>query len=293
MARRYSPSQIRSMNRQAESKRRQAINKYNQDVRKHNQAVRTAVNKYNQAVRTYNSRVRAHRQRVRAELSRLSRQKTTVRFTLYRTSVNSLYQSYEQLERRADSDELGSEYNRVLDLSEREIANSLAVANRLDDGGATADEEVEPLEDAQLLNKLRTFSPDLDDRWHGAVFALNAKNPDAARHFCTSAREIITQILELQAPDERVLQHLPTCDRTDQGKPTRRSKLKYLLQRKRLPERALAEFVEHDMENIVELFRVFNDGTHGSAGTFTLVQLSGIRKRVEDGIHFLTEICDA
>jgi hypothetical protein len=289
MARRYSASQIRSIMRQAESKRRQAINKYNQAVRQHNQQVRTAVNKYNQSVRNYNARVRAHRQRVRDELSRLRRQRTTVRFKVYRASVDSLYESYERLERRADSEKLDPTYNRVLDLSEREVANSLAVANRLDDGDST-DSEADPLEDAQLLDKLRQFSPDLDDRWQGAVFALHPKNPDAARHFCTSAREIIAQILELKAPDENVFQLLPACEKTDQGKPTRRSKLRYLLDRKGLSEPDLAEFVEHDMDNIVALFRMFNDGTHGSAGTFTLVQLNEIRKRVEDGINFLTEI---
>ena len=42
-----------------------------------------------------------------------------------------------------------------------------------------------------------------------------------------------------------------------------------------------------DMQNIVDLFRIFNDGTHGSAGTFDMQMLSVIRKRVEDGIFFL------
>ena len=53
---------------------------------------------------------------------------------------------------------------------------------------------------------------------------------------------------------------------------------------------ALEDFVEQDMENIVQLFEVFNTGTHGSAGTFDMPQLLAIRKRVEDGIMFLTEI---
>jgi hypothetical protein len=58
----------------------------------------------------------------------------------------------------------------------------------------------------------------------------------------------------------------------------------------RMAEDTLEDFVEQDMENIVQLFRVFNEGTHGSAGTFTFDQLHPTRKRVEDGIMFLTEI---
>lgn len=50
------------------------------------------------------------------------------------------------------------------------------------------------------------------------------------------------------------------------------------------------DFVAKDIDNVVELFDVFNKGTHGSAGTFTLDQLSTVRIRVEDGITFLTEI---
>ena len=53
---------------------------------------------------------------------------------------------------------------------------------------------------------------------------------------------------------------------------------------------ALEKFVEQDVNNILELFRVFNDGTHGSAGKFDLPQLNKIKKRVEDGIMFLAQI---
>ena len=37
----------------------------------------------------------------------------------------------------------------------------------------------------------------------------------------------------------------------------------------------------------MQLFRIFNDGTHGLAGTFDFLQLNAIKKRVEDGIMFL------
>lgn len=293
MARRYSSSQIRSKLRQAEQKQKQAINKYNQEVRRHNQKVKNAVNEYNQAVRAYNSQVRTNRQRLKNALARLSRQSTTtttVRYTVYRTSVNTLYESYSRLEDYVDSEQLGPQYDRFLDLSERETANSLEVTNSILGEGNDEDTTAEELENDALLDGLRSVKPDLDDRWKGAVFALNPRNPDAARHFCTSAREIITQILELKAPDNEVFALLPACETTDRGNPTRRSKIRYFLHRQGMTEDMFEDFVENDMENIIQLFRIFNDGTHGSAGTFDLIQLSTIKKRVEDGIKFLMEI---
>jgi len=300
MAQRYSISQIRSKIRQAQQKQRQAINKYNQDVRRYRQGVKAAINKYNQdvrrynqAVRTHNARVRANRQRIKNELARLKRHTTATSATLstvYRTSVDIMHKSYVRLETREESEQLDSRYNRVLDLSQRETANSLEVTNRILGDDHDRDAPSDELENTELLDGLRRISPDLDDRWNGAVFALNPRNPDAARHFCTSAREIITQILEIKAPDADVFALIPNCDKTERGNPTRRSKIRYFLHRNGMPEDALEEFVDNDMENIVQLFRVFNDGTHGMAGIFSFPQLQAIKRRVEDGIMFLTEI---
>lgn len=58
------------------------------------------------------------------------------------------------------------------------------------------------------------------------LYALNPQNPDAARHFCTSARECIVKILDVAAPDDVVVQRLPNPQWTDDGKLTRRSKLR-------------------------------------------------------------------
>ena len=288
MARRYSASQARSKLRQAQQKIKQAENKYKQGIRKLNREI----NKYNQAARQHNSRVRANQQRLRRELSRLSRNTTTTttRYVVYRTSVQTLSDAYVRFENRAESNQIGPEYNRFLDLAERETANSVAVANRLLGAEPDESESVDTLQDAALGNRLREISPDLDDRWQGAVYSLNPSNPDAARHFCTSTRELFTQLLEMSAPDESVFATLPDAPKTDRGNATRQSKIRYLLHRQGMVDETLEEFVETNMENIVQLFHVLNDGTHGSAGTFGSNQLTAIKKRVEDGITFLTEI---
>ena len=231
MAMRYSASQLRSKVRQIENKQRQAINQYNQAVRRHKQKVRAGINQYNQSVRAYNARVRAHRQRVRSELARLNRQPVTTRYMVYRTSVQTLHEAYTRLENRADTQHFDPSYNWVLDLSERETANSLDVTNRLLTTEPDVVEYSDGLDDAPLGDELRSISADLDHRWKGAVFALDPRNPDAARHFCTSAREILTEILEIKAPDAEVITCLPYCDKTKHGKPTRRSKIEYFLHR--------------------------------------------------------------
>jgi hypothetical protein len=178
----------------------------------------------------------------------------------------------------------------LVDLSEREAANSVEVMNSLLGSPPQPDGPADELVDARLTDELRKMSSDLDSRWQGAVYALNPRNPDAARHFCTSAREIMTQILDTHAPDAEVFELMPDCPRTQQGTPTRRAKVRFFLQRREMQVEALEDFVEQDMENIVQLFRVFNDGTHGSAGTFDLKQLAIIRKRVEDAIFFLSRV---
>ena len=75
-----------------------------------------------------------------------------------------------------------------------------------------------------------------------------------------------------------------------QGKPTRRAKIQFVLQRKGILDEDIEEFVEGDLDNVVSLFKVFNEGTHGAAGKFDLHQLSVIKRRVEDAIRILYRV---
>ena len=49
----------------------------------------------------------------------------------------------------------------------------------------------------------------------------------------------------------------------------------------------MEEFVNEDVEDILKLFRMFNDGTHGAAGRFDLNELVAVKQRAESGIRFL------
>lgn len=285
MARKVSLSQYKSMIRQAQTKQRQAVAKINSAITKHNQAV----NRYNAAARTHNARVRAHRARLKQELTRLANAASQPRYVTLRTSVETVQRSYVRLEQRAEADHYDDRYNDVLDLSEREAANSAGVMNALlgQPEDAAEDEGVLSSELDPILSQL---SGDALDRWHGALFSLNPRNPDAARHFCTSARKLLATILDTFAPNQQVMEAIPDCDTIPSGGPSRRAKIRYFLHQRGMQDNTLEDFVEEDLENVVQLFRVFNDGTHGSSGRFTHAQLVAIRKRVEGAVTFLWHI---
>ena len=49
-------------------------------------------------------------------------------------------------------------------------------------------------------------------------------------------------------------------------------------------------FVEKDIDDILQLFPVFNKATHGEAGTISFGSLIALKQRVEGGIMFLATI---
>lgn len=276
-----------------ESKQKQAIAKYNRDVQQYNQKVNRTINQYNTEVRKHNARVRANRQRIASELRRIQSRNITVRYQTVRTSAISLNTYYESLDAREHEFEDLNNGASFLDLSERENANSLEVSNVLESDAEQESITVNPslLLSTEIADMLASISPELNSRWKGALYSLNPENPDAARHFCTSAREVFVQIMEIHAPDDHVLSKNPNCHKTDSGSPTRRSKIEFMLQRAGIINDAAVDFVDEDVNNVLALFRVFNDGTHGSSGIFGIDKLMAIKTRVENGIAYLSSIC--
>jgi hypothetical protein len=182
-------------------------------------------------------------------------------------------------------------------LSEREAANTVGLFNALeadqrDNAPAEDPDSIEAkiLQQTTIEDEIGVISEDLDSRWRGALFSLHPRNPEAARHFCTSVREIFTEVLELKAPDELVFSAMPACTRTQRGNATRRSKIEYLLSLKGIRSSELSEFVDEDVSNVIELFDVLNGATHGASGRLSIATLSQVKKRVEDGLLFLCRI---
>ena len=295
------PSQFRAAVQKAERDRKRAIDNYNREARKYNSAVTKAVNDYNREVRNYNSKAHAHnrqvenqRQRINQEIARLNARPASTTFTTVRASTATLVQTYSTVESSLASRSVSPAAKRFVDLASDETANSVYLVNALDGDGAREDDPTEDeLRAPSMATELAAFGQDLVSRWTGALYALSPHNPDAARHFCTSAREVIITILDSSAPDREVRREVPNCEVTDKGVPTRRAKISYLLRRHGVTDEGVTSLVNEDVTNVLSLFRTFNDGTHGHAGRFTITELSAIRTRVESAIEFIHQVVTA
>lgn len=283
MVRRITPSQFRSMVRRMQSRQRQNINKINKAIRKHNAARKQAIGKYNRAVHAYNASVRAKQAHLKSALQRLARQTITVRYATLHQSVCKLSTAYNNLE-VAGANPLLSE------LAEQEAANSVTVLSDLLDDTTDSHVPGDDLKNTLIADELANISQDLDSRWHGAIYSLNPGNPDAARHFCISSREIITEILDAKAPNADVFARFPNCQTTEDGTPTRRVKIRYCLDSYGRANEMLENFIDANIENVLLLFKELNTGAHGPAGKFSLQQLISIKTRVADAILFMCEI---
>lgn len=295
------PAQFKAAMQKARREQKRAIDNYNREARRYNAAVNKAVNNYNRDVRTYNSKARAHnrqvenqRRRINQEISRLGSRPLGTTFVTYRTTATRLVETYKSAEYRLTSTSVSPVEQRFLDLASDEAANSVYLVNALDGDGEPAEDLTEDeLRAPSMAAELAAFGRDFVDRWTGALYALSPSNPDAARHFCTSAREVIIAMLDGSAPDVEVKTADPACELTDGGAPTRRSKINYLLHRQGVTSSDLTNVVEDDVNNVLALFRTFNDGTHGHAGRFSITELSAIRTRVESAIRFIHQVTGA
>jgi len=261
------------------------VDEYNRAVRQQNRNNEAAVRKYNHAVNAHNAKVRQNRQALAAQIASLRSQSTSgSQYGVVRNSAFDVYDSFERVEREAHNRPGVSD---LLALTEREASNSVSVAEAL-----TSDAPLTPeqMDDSGILEYLSGFSEDLCDRWKGALFSLNPMNTDAARHFCTSVREIFTEILDRWAENGDVIAADPHFDRTPNGSPSRRAKIQYLLRLKGADSPEMLGFVEKDIDDILQLFKVFNEATHGAAGKHGFAKLQSIRQRVEGGIMFLAAI---
>ena len=275
----FSASHFKSQIRQAQRKaERQLKNELNQASRKIERDI-------NREIHNYNSKMQHNRQIVLRELKKLQTHSTMTIRSSYTISLDAMQKHYVTIGNVYQNESLTPQQEYILNLIEQEQANGLITANVVENNDFPA----ENTDDIEIGAKLQHVSDDLNNRWKGAVFAINPQNPDAARHFCTSAREIFTEFIELKAPDDAVFQYNPNCQKTNQGNATRREKIKYMMRNSNMDDSVIS-FAESDITNILELFHVLSDGTHGPAGRYSYQNLLQVKKRVEQGIYFLCEI---
>ena len=131
--------------------------------------------------------------------------------TTYGTSVIAVNMSYQPVSSTYDYLDNPTPFQECIYSGiEQENANNLETANAVL-GDTRSISTTYSLQDTTIMNHLSTISKDLDNRWRGALFSLNPENPDAARHFCTSTREIFTEIFDSRAKDADVFALFPNC----------------------------------------------------------------------------------
>jgi hypothetical protein len=151
------------------------------------------------------------------------------------------------------------------------------------DDDYVARETGEPLD--YLLSRL---DPDLVELLRGARQALTSSNPDRVRHFSASFRELLTHVLHMLAPDNEILGWSTSHQDFAKGRPTRRARLRYIC--REIDHEPFEQFVDKDIDAVLEFFQLFHEGTHKIAAQFTRRQLKALQIRVESAMRFLLEI---
>lgn len=272
MAKSFNMSQFRSQ-----------INKIQREARKAESQLKQSVNNYNRAVRQYNSNVRSTKNKIQRELNRME-STYTIR-TDYSISTRVVHDVYTKV---SNSYKKGCIDENIFNAIENEDANNLELSNVVLNNYEVENSDIE-LDESNISAKLIKISTDLNNRWKGALFSLNPNNPEAARHFCTSTREILKVLIDDGIKDKDVVAANPQCEKTNNGTPTRKEKIKCAMNKKGISNELIIEFTNNNIENTVSLINELSNGTHGHANRYSINQLKSFKKRFEDSINF---VCD-
>lgn len=129
---------------------------------------------------------------------------------------------------------------------------------------------------------------DLVHMWQGANAVLNStNNPDYIRHFATSLRELLTQVIHRLAPDKEIKKWTEDKNHFHNGSPTRRTRLLYIC--RSINHDIFYEFVEEDVDSVLELMSSFNRATHTPISPFNHTQVLTMQARLRAIINFLIE----
>lgn len=293
--------------KQHNAKVQRDVDKYNRDVKRHNDQLiqqqnreikkvnaynKKQVDNYNRQIREYNSDQQKRRLQLQSAVNKFNQSRnsyiTTRTSIVYTKSVQNLENNYEVLDNYNRTNHI-EDNSLLVDYPTQETSNSVQLYNSIT--GFDQGEELNPLDLNRSIveEKLFELSSELGKRWRGALYSLNPQNPDAARHFCTSIREIFIQLIDIKAPSQKVLEYNPNA-LLHNGQPNRKEKIRYILTGQGNSSQELVSFIDADVDDLLTLFRTLNDGTHGSAGTFNVQQLLKLKKRAEDSIVFISAL---
>ena len=143
-------------------------------------------------------------------------------------------------------------------------------------------------EERTLEDRLGEINSDLPNLLQGARAALNADNPDRARHVASSLRELIGYILRQLAPEDKIRVWATDSSYYHNGRPTRRTQLLYICREINFDH--LSEFVDADVELALTLINALHAEAHVIDRRLTDRQLQGLMDRTESLLLFLLRL---
>ncbi|MHB8118516.1 MAG: pPIWI-associating nuclease domain-containing protein [Methanothrix sp.] len=136
-----------------------------------------------------------------------------------------------------------------------------------------------------LLLKL---DPELVNLWLGAKEAISSDNPDNARHFNVSLRELFTHVLHKLAPDKEIKSWSANPDDFKDGRPTRDARLRYIY--REINDDSFGTLIKKFNSFSLELMDFLNRCTHKPRINMGDMQFRVIMMQIELLISQLIEV---
>ncbi|UBF29278.1 hypothetical protein K9N68_16455 [Kovacikia minuta CCNUW1] len=133
-------------------------------------------------------------------------------------------------------------------------------------------------ERGDVLGLLENLGSEFSSIFIGAKEAVIYKRQDYVRHASVSLRELLDKLLEHLAPTEVVQKWTESADLL-QKRQIHKARLKYLF--RELSYGSYTDFIEKDIELILQTFYALNKGTHTLSSPFTDKTMSVLMARVE------------
>ncbi len=159
------------------------------------------------------------------------------------------------------------------------------------------DEEEEPRLKQQIAEKggvtlqslLSAHYPGFFHVWQGTRAALTPSNPDRVRHYCTSCRQLLLELLPLAAPDEAVRgwtsdpEHY--VNQNPKNRPTWQARILFLFERADLRQRG--QFAISDARAAMAVYSRLNKGVHKLEPAFDSRQFTDLQIRGDNLLLFV------
>ncbi len=139
--------------------------------------------------------------------------------------------------------------------------------------------------EGKLEEMLRVLDPEFLKMLKGAERALDSNNPDRARHFGTSLRELFNHVLRQLAPAPKVEDWTNDENHYHNGRPTRRARILYISRKTK--SNSFKDYLHSDVKSVLEFTSLFHGITHKKISGYSKQQLRGMLTKMRGTLHLL------